>query len=144
MSPLGDLDEQILETWRYIADGQQVWEALATLVAMRLWKQHWHNNRVLLTVGTDNVTALTLIRKLRVKGKALGVISRELALDIASSTFEPDVCEHTPGVQNILADGLSRMFEPNAVYTLPPEFANVQRCYPPTRDAGWYRSLGSP
>ena len=99
---------------------------------------------MLLTVKTDNSTALTLIRKMRVRGKGEAIIAQELALDVASSSFEPDVCEHTPGVQNTLADDLSRIYEPGKPKPIPQELAAVVRSFPPVRDAHWWRSLSPP
>ena len=141
---ISEQDALILKTARFSSDGQHVWECLAVLVAMRLWKEHWHNQRVLLTVKTDNVTALTLIRKLRVKGKGEAIIAQELALDVASSAFEPDVCEHTPGVQNGLADELSRIYEPGKPRPIPQELMAAVRSFPPVRETTWWRSLSPP
>ena len=138
------LDQEILETLAGHSDGQQVWECLATLVAMRLWRPYWHNRRVRLSVRADNITTLTLLRKLRVKGTGLTRVAQEMALDVATSTFEPDVCVHTPGVQNVIADILSRAFQPGVHFKLPPVLHNVQELFPPPRTRQWWRSLHPP
>ena len=40
---------------------QQALEALAILVALRLWRYHWASVRCLLHVSTDNMAALQMI-----------------------------------------------------------------------------------
>ena len=39
--------------------GQQTWETLAILVALRLWRSHWQHVRARLAFHAGNVTALT-------------------------------------------------------------------------------------
>ena len=81
-------------------DGQQVWEALALLVALRLWRSYWIKRGVELHLGSDSVSALSLLIKLRAKPKAkgLGRIARELALDFSRCSYRPKWHEHIPGV----------------------------------------------
>ena len=59
--------------------GQQVWEALAVLAALRLWKHAWMNRRIVLEVKSDSATALVLLIKLKATGIGAGLISREVA-----------------------------------------------------------------
>ena len=49
------------------SEGQQLWEALAMLVAIRLWAAKYPSKRTILAVKSDNVGALTLMIKLRPK-----------------------------------------------------------------------------
>ena len=136
-------DQEILGCTAGDSKGQQVFECLATLVALRLWKAFWHSRRVRLMVRADNVTTLTLVRKLRVKGPALTKIAQEMALDVAWSTYEPDILEHTPGCQNVLADLLSRIHEPGTKLTLPSHLKKADRYYPPARSRQWWRTLSA-
>ena len=132
------------------AAGQQTWEALAILVALRLWSVHWRQERVLLDVSTDNVSALTVLASLRGRGAGVSFIGRELALDFGQCAFLPDIVQHTPGVANVSADLLSRRFQPaakvirGAVWAPPPGFSGSMEAHPPTRDEGYYRSLLAP
>ena len=48
--------------------GQQVWEALAILVVVDLWASEWQQERIVLKIRGDNVTALTLLTKMRPSG----------------------------------------------------------------------------
>ena len=44
--------------------------------------------------------------------EALGVIARELAFDVAASSFSPDEVRHIPGITNKAEDYLSRLKAP--------------------------------
>jgi len=85
-----------------------------------------------------------MVRKLRVKGHGLTLMSQEMALDIACSTFEPDICVHTPGVQNVIADLLSRAFEPGYIFRVPGALMNIPRAALPIRSDPWWRSISPP
>ena len=87
------------------ACGQQVWEALAILVAVVLWTHIWKQERIVPKVKSDNVTALTLLIKMHTSSSTLAVIARELALRRVDLSFPPDAA-HTAGVGHISADKL--------------------------------------
>ena len=98
------------------AAGQQLWEALAILVAVDIWASYWSQQRVILKVRGDNVAALVLLIKMRPKTGADGtpkmaIIASELALRLVDLSFPPDA-EHTPGVSHKFADMLSRVTAP--------------------------------
>ena len=136
--PITANDEGILG--RSIGDfkGQQVFEFLAVLVALRLWiADRKHLNLKL--VG-DNIGALTLALKLRPKCPKIAILSRECALVLADLSFP--IMEHTPGVAHILADRLSRIEDEDdkSVQTHPALY-KAKRVYPPARDHSWYKTL---
>ena len=91
-------------------DGQQVWEALALLIALRLWQRYWMRTGVELRVKSDSVSALTLLIKLRAKPRATGLasIARELALEFSRCSYRPRWHEHVPGVANVDDSSLAR------------------------------------
>ena len=91
------------------ADGQQLWECLAILVAIDMWSKLWNQQRIILKVRSDNVGALTLLLKMRPANATIAIVARELALRLADLSFPPDAM-HTPGVAHVLADRLSRVF----------------------------------
>ena len=62
---------------------QQAAEALALLVALREWALHWRDQRVRLSVRTDNIAALTMLGRLQPHSEQLGLIAREVALAAA-------------------------------------------------------------
>jgi len=94
-----------------------------------------------LEVRADNIACLTMMRKLRVKGRGLTRISQELALLIARGTYEPAICDHTPGIQNVLADDLSRKFQPEkaASWTIPAQLANCTQVPSARRGISWWK-----
>ena len=67
-----------------------------------------------------------------------GLIAKELALELAEGTFEPQKITHLPGISNDLADALSRLAEERA--QVPDILKDVPRCTPPRRTAPYYRT----
>ena len=123
--------------------GQQVWEALAILVAVDLWASEWQQERIVLKIRGDNVTALTLLTKMRPSGPIMAIVARELAMRLVNLSFPPDA-EHTPGVGHVFADKLSRVFAPTGAGAITPDLhpamANASVAIAPTRDATWYKT----
>ena len=121
---------------------QQAFEALAMLVALRHWHYHWAHRRCVIHVAGDNMAALSMITKMQPHSYSLGVVARELALDISQAVYEPQLASHVPGVANVAADALSRKYEPSTVpYKLPPVLAECTEVFPKDRAATWWRSL---
>ena len=77
--------------------GQQTWEALALLVAMRSWADIWQRSRVHLTAKGDSVSALSLLTNLKSRGAGSNAIARELALDLGAVAFAPRLVQHIAG-----------------------------------------------
>ena len=48
------------------------------------------------------------------------VVAREIALDIALGSFQPDIISHSPGVSAIVVDSLSRRYQPGVQFLHPP------------------------
>ena len=126
------------------AAGQQYWEALNLLVALRIWKAEWMQHRVKLEVRADNVTALTLVASLKASSPALTRLARELALDLGDAAFRPDVVSHTPGVASGWADRLSRIHQPGCKdRDIPSALAPSLEVTAPPRESSFWR-LGLP
>ena len=119
---------------------QQSLEALAILVALRSWKSYWINRRVQLSVRTDNIAALTLVAKMQPHSEALGVIAREMALDISDSVYSPDEVLHIPGVANVAADYLSRISDPHKSINRPAYLLPDLETIVSGRDFAWWRA----
>ena len=111
-SPITNADEKVFSFTIGSPDGQQTREALAILVALRLWQPIVLDKRVVLKITGDNVGALMLTSRMRPSTPPQAIIARELALLFSDSAFIPDIV-HTPGVAHVVADGLSRMHEPS-------------------------------
>ena len=111
--------------------------------------RHWRQDRIVLKVRGDNVTALMQVVKLRPATPEHAIIARELGLILVDLSFPPDA-EHTPGVAHVLADRLSRVHAPETnggppiAGTIPdslhPAIANATRDQAPVRDASWYQA----
>ena len=91
---------------------QQVFKALVILVALRLWIDVVRDKPLLVTLTSGNTSALAMSAKLKITVST--VISRELALLLSETSFQPPVVEHLPGVMNSHADALSRLWQPDA------------------------------
>jgi len=124
--------------------GQQVWESLAALVALRLWKRFWSGFATTLLVRGDSVTMLTLIVNMRPSSPQLCLLGQEMALDFADASFSPIISQHIPGVANVVADKLSRWHQPGYTSEVPHFVANATRGHPPVRDKSYYRTLSLP
>ena len=72
----------------------------------------------------------------------MGLVARELALDIGRATYTPHVVTHIPGVANILSDYLSRTCDPAHVHDPQPlGLHGAERTSVPTRAHAWYKCL---
>ena len=101
------------------SEGQQAWECLAALYAMRLWAPQWQHDKLALHLKGDSVAMLSLVLKMQPPShsKSLGILAREIALDMSEAVFEPHVLSHVPGVANCIPDSLSRRFMPKYAHT---------------------------
>ena len=113
-------DANILDIDLGESSAQQAAEPFAILVCLREWHHRWAHSRVVLEVKTDNIAALTLVASLRGRISALNRIGRELALDISEAHYAPTFVSHSPVVTNVIADALSRRFQPGKSFALPP------------------------
>ena len=140
-SPLTADDERNLRLTIGSCNGQQTVEALVVLVAFRVWTRHFANERCILQVKSDSISALYMVANMTSKGIGSKIIARELALSIAKCSFRPDFVTHIPGVTNLVADELSRQHEPGHTFTLPAFVANALSCTAPARDIAFYDTL---
>ena len=146
-SDLTDFDFQFFKFQRGEAAGQQCWEALAALVALRVWKTRWRDQRLRLTVRGDSVAMLTVLLKFKAptSSRSLGIVAREVALDVAEAVYSPDISEHIPGFTNRTADVLSRLNAPCKSGEEPPRVPErllaVPRAFPVPRNFSYFRSL---
>lgn len=134
-------DEQNLNTARGTHEGQQVWEALAGLISLRLWSIHWQGQRAKLQIRSDNIGALTMLTKLRGGSPPLTQTAREYALDLGQAQWKPDVVTHIPGLSNTICDMLSRKWDPHKTFVLPRGLERAKEAHPPTRLKTWWRTL---
>lgn len=122
-SPLAEDDEHMLKVKIGDSAGQQAVEALAVLVALKLWRRIWYRPGISLRIRSDSVSTLTLLIKLRASRNSAGmsVVARELALEFGSSSYKPLLYQRIPGLSNDWADALSRLAQPG-------KHAQLYRC----------------
>ena len=134
-------DEHFLKAKIGSDESQQIFEALAILVAFRVWLPVIRSKKVVLTLTSDNTSALAMSAKLKITASTL--IARELALTLCEASFQPRFIEHLPGVMNGHADSLSRLFQPGGRYKIPEALAACKRVHPPRRNAAFYTTLAT-
>ena len=132
--------ETILHTKRGSADGQQMWECLSILVALRIWWSYWADRKAIVTIRGDNIAALTLGARLKITGPC-NIIGREISMLYVETAYEPCFFEHVLGVGNVVADALSRIYDPNKRCSIPSVLAGLAPTQVPRRWAGWYTTL---
>ena len=112
------------------------WEALALLIAVRIWNQ---GLAVLVRVKSDSLSALRSLVRMSSPSPALNAIARELALDSVVGLYKVGFAAHVPGISNILADDLSRMWAPEP-HPFPTELEHVPQDTAPPRDMHFWKA----
>ena len=85
-----------------------------------------------------------MVAKMQPKSKALGVVARELALDLSEASYSLDFAQHVAGITNGTADVLSRRLQPGKNFALPSLLADAREDFPPERDLSWWRTASKP
>ena len=135
---ISPLDVSLFEHIIGEASGQQVWECLAALVAVRLWRERWQKHQAQLMVRGDSVAMLTLLVNMRPHSPQMRIIAQEMALDMAHYSFVPVVAHHIPGIANVVADELSRWPQPGHVKKIPEFLVGAVQVSPAIRTANYY------
>ena len=71
--------------------------------------------------------------QVKARGIGPGIIARELVLELAEGTVWPKLLEHVLGKANVVADALSRKFQPGVDFTLPAPLEGVPGLVLPPR-----------
>ena len=141
LSPLSADDLRIHKQRLGDAAGQQVWECLSILVALTAWKKEWSSKRCEVRIKSDNYSALAMGSKMKIRASPL--IAKEIALLYSEAAHEPRIFEHVPGIANVLADALSRAFEPGTDKELPPQLSGAKEIHVARRTSTWYKTLAT-
>ena len=112
----------------------------STCPTLRLWIPAFRQERITVCVRSDNLSALEMVAKMQPKSKSLNVVARELALDLASSTYDVDFAQHVAGITNGIADTLSRKHQAGKVFVLPPFLNESREVRAPSRGKSWSRT----
>ncbi|CAE7312378.1 unnamed protein product [Symbiodinium sp. CCMP2592] len=92
---------------------------VALLVAFRLWLPNLSFGSVY-RAKSDNLGFLRALARGSAKSASLNVLAREFSLDVALRSYQVRGLTHIPGISNIQADALSRLFSPEPKH-FPPE-----------------------
>ena len=142
-SKVDDADARILSFEQGTAASQQILEALALLQALRTWRSWWMQNVVSFAIVSDSTSTLSLVNKLHTSspGKGMHLLARELSLLFGNCSRKPRLLEHIPCVANVLADALSRRYQPGKAYSLPSALKEVREVHVPARTEQFYQTL---
>ena len=117
-----------------------MWEALALLAAIRMWRLPQHS-RAVAHVRSDSLGALLSIAKgASTHSTRLNLILQELALEDAEFNTRIAQATHIPGLANDWADALSRLWAPSPKH-VPVSLASAKRVRLPSRSRDWYLTL---
>ena len=113
-----------------------VWEALAILVALRLWLvSSSHSTRI--EIRSDSLSALKALEKGSSRAKPINAVIREIALTEALHGAPLPIVKHIPGAANVMPDALSRLTAP-CPSQLPTPLREVTRSFPTARDGTFW------
>lgn len=138
-------DEELLQMKLGMSASRQAAEALAILVALKLWAGYWKRPGISLRIRGDNVGVLALLMKMRPTYKSWGqtMIARELALEFGCSSYKPRIFQRIPGVANDWADALSRFHQPDKKVNVPTGLTPARRDKPPARTKTYYATFST-
>jgi hypothetical protein len=136
-----DLDLSRFNAKRGESAWNTLWEAIALLVALRLWLATRQSAEI--TVRSDSLAALFMVIKMSSSSPGLNAVAREIALESSEMLYRVHLLEHTPGLANYLPDRLSRLWAPEAA-TWPAELSGVNEVRVPIRDATFWRTFRMP
>lgn len=90
------------------ASSQGILEALALLVALKVWSSKIPPGPVELRFNSDSITALALSKRLSASSPGLNFIGAELGIELERLQVEKLRGVHVPGAANDVADWISR------------------------------------
>ena len=102
-----------------------LWEALAALVALRVWIGHIGEGTSV-ELRSDSLGALSAISKGSSRATNVNKVMGELALMEAFTGAKITMLTHIPGVSNEWPDALSRLAGPERKY-VPAQLSSVHR-----------------
>ena len=119
---------------------QQIAESLVMLVSLRAWRHRWCARRLQVCYVGDNKGVLRQLLAMRSKSAIQNSIVRELALDLCKGNYWPSniESEFLRGSDNVVADMLSRRYQPGFVFHLPVCLVHAKEVKLERRDQSYY------
>ena len=105
-------------------------ELINLMVAVKLWAKWWSGHRV--TIRSDNMNTCIVVMKGRSQDDFMQACAREIYVVVAAHDIDLDVV-HTPGVELVLADALSREHKDNKLKNIvnnSEQLKKAVRVYP--------------
>ncbi|KAF4653991.1 hypothetical protein FOL47_010205 [Perkinsus chesapeaki] len=117
---------------------QSLWESLAVLIAVRLWRKYLPPSASI-RCRSDSRTAIGAVMKLRTSSPAINMVMAELAWECACDMRALRMSYvHISSSANGVADKLSRMTAPSSPGVIPVALATATRSLcQPRNDAFW-------
>ena len=137
-SPITDDDVRLLKVAVGDSAHMPVLEALAVLIAIRIWGE---SREVAYSIRSDAPGAIQALANLRSKNPGVNRVAAELALDIIDKQYAPLRMTHIPGVSNVFPDFLSRLLQPGAKAADVEPLSGAKQVVLPRRDLSWWRTL---
>eukprot|EP00435_Cladocopium_sp_Y103_P017439 s3840_g4.t1 len=123
-----DLPKCLLEKFRASrgdAKHTTLWEAFALLYACRTWLPAF-KGVACVRCKSDSRSLMYMLTRGKAKSADLSVIAREFAIDLAKGRYQLHLLRHIPGVTNVEADALSRVYAP-IVPEMPAALQNTPK-----------------
>ena len=124
-----------------VSDFNTVWEALAILVAIRLWRP-WLTTSGSFEIRSDSLGALGATMKCNSSSWRLNAVIAEIMLDEAEFSSRVAVLCHIPGISNEWPDALSRLVADDPK-PFPPELWGIERSSCGPRGPAYWQTMGS-
>ena len=118
-----------------------VWEALAILVALRLWRPRLSTSGSF-EIRSDSIGALGATLRCSSSAWRLNAVIAEIMLDEAEFSSRIAVLCHIPGISNEWPDALSRLTA-DKPKEFPPELVGVERSICGARGPEYWQTMGA-
>lgn len=135
-------DAEILGFEKGSSSSQGIVEALAIVVALRLWRKKIPQGLLELRIQSDSIVALAMSEKLAASSPGLNFLGAELGVVMEELLVEQFKTCHVPGPANTVADYLSRPSKWLA-HSRPALLGDVSVTFPEGRKEDFY-ALPSP
>ena len=91
-----------------------------------------------LDIRSDNISAVTLLSKLKAGSPKMNFLARVWAVVLALEPYRPDITAHIPGVSAVTVDALSRRHAPGSSWSTPAELLKVREVTVPKRGTDFW------
>lgn len=140
-SPVTKDDRKLMQSDAGDPSYQNEWELLTIWMSLEAFKP-WlieNDQSPQVLARTDNMAALRASSEYRAKSPILVQLTAELAILVEILQLLPLKAQHVPGIENDVADRLSRIGD-NSLATIPTRLPNAVWVRAPARDKTCFRA----